>query len=214
MGCSGSKKVEGGMDWSIGVFGLSNAGKTCLLRFLAGETNFSTTPTNSIVTGTAQYETSALTLYEFGSRSIAFKWPDFYPRAISAIFVVDAVDCDHFVDAAALLNQVMRHPMMTEKPHVVLANERPGQVSVTPDAIARYFPPNTQIFSTSLQIRDGLFDAISYLYKAVSRNWESVQSRMEREIQQRQAEGPASNIIEMQSEDSGDSHFPTDDENL
>jgi ADP-ribosylation factor-like protein 13B len=139
-------------DVTIALFGLDNAGKTCLMRSLAGDFHFDAVPTVGLSQETFLYNDIRLHVYDLGGES-SFRnvWRSFFAEIWGFIYVVDASDPGRFQESSDALNEMLSHKMMRNKPFIVVANKQDKRGAVSASKIRKRFKLDKKI---------GVYDAI------------------------------------------------------
>lgn len=131
MGCASSQATVPIDDIIISIFGIDNAGKTCLLRSLAGNFEFDAVPTVGLGQESFMYNDIKLTVYDLGgSANFRSVWERFYAAAWGFIWVVDASDEARIQESKDTLIKMLQHEFLKGKPFIVVANkqDKPGAI--------------------------------------------------------------------------------------
>jgi small GTP-binding protein len=151
MGCASSQTASETCI-VVGIFGIDGSGKTCFLHSLVGDFDFgSIVPTIGLGQKTISCRKRSATLYDLGgSTRVRSVWPRFYPELWGFIFVIDAADSARFAEAAEVLESVKAHPMMADKPFVIVANKQDCEGALTAQALrtACEIPDTVKVFET------------------------------------------------------------------
>jgi ADP-ribosylation factor-like protein 13B len=145
-----SMRVE---ELTIAVFGLDNAGKTCLVRSLCGNFCFNSVPSVGFGHESFSYNSAKVKVYDLGGISnFRNVWERFYADIWGCIYVIDASDPDRFEESRQVLQQMLGHKMMKGKPYVIVANKQDRDGAFDGEGIRKEFKLNAKvpIFSASV----------------------------------------------------------------
>ena len=125
MGCVSSQATVPIDDIIISIFGIDNAGKTCLLRSLAGNFEFDCVPTVGLGQESFMYNDIKLTVYDLGGNAkFRSVWERFYAATWGFIWVVDASDEARINESKEALHKMIQHEFLKTKPFIVVANKQ------------------------------------------------------------------------------------------
>eukprot|EP00667_Euglena_gracilis_P001688 EG_transcript_1688 len=114
---------------AVAVLGLRGAGKSSLVRLLAGGPDDDRMPTAGYTAHPCPGPVPQVVLYDFVGAAKA--WQQHLAEMFGFIFVVDCADPDSVEDAQEALQAIVRHPYVHGKPLLVFANKQdvPGALS-------------------------------------------------------------------------------------
>jgi small GTP-binding protein len=196
MGCCGSKQVEAASPIVLGIFGLDDAGKTCLLQALSGEFDFDCVPTVGLGQKTLLYDTNQVTFYDLGGNSrFRSVWQKFFAELWGFIWVVDSSNPDRFEESVEVLETVRNHKMMTNKPFVVLANKQDteGAVKAAELRTACKFSDEIKIIETVVtevvggKCSPALTAAVSGLIEKIFASYATIDGQVKRDMEEQKA---------------------------
>ena len=186
MGCVSSQGTVPLDDIVISIFGLDNAGKTCLLRSLAGNFDFDTVSTVGLLQESFMYDDIQLTVFDLGGganfRSI---WTRFFAEIWGFIYVVDASDPTRFEESRTTLEQMLEHEMVKGKPFIVVANKQDKEGAVPASKLKSLMKlgRKVQIFDAVVtniednKCNEGVSKAVSALLGEILKNFESISKK-------------------------------------
>ena len=185
MGCVSSSAITPIDDIVISIFGIDNAGKTCLLRSLSGNYSFDSVPTVGLGQETFMYEDIKLTVYDLGGSS-KFRnvWQRFFAEIWGYVWVIDASDPDRFQENQEMLNKMMDHSMLKGKPFVVVANKQDKEGAIPAKDLRERInlPKNVKIVDAIVtkcnpdqnKCNEGVTEAVSSLINDIVKNYQKI----------------------------------------
>lgn len=112
-------------EFTIAIFGLNNAGKTCLLRSLCGNFDFDTVPSFGFDQKEFQYQNAKITFYDFGVYKDFYSvWTKYLPEIWGYIYLIDASEPERFQESMDLLSSVSNHKWSSYKPCAIVLNKQ------------------------------------------------------------------------------------------
>ncbi|XP_073087897.1 ADP-ribosylation factor-like protein 13B isoform X2 [Manis javanica] len=107
------------------MVGLDNAGKTATAKGIQGECPEDVAPTvgfSKIYLRQGKFE---VTIFDLGGgKRIRGIWKNYYAESYGVIFVVDSSDEERMEETKETMSEVLRHPRISGKPILVLANKQ------------------------------------------------------------------------------------------
>ena len=180
MGCCLSAGINPLQEITISIFGLQNAGKTCLLRSLLGNFDFNTNPTTELDQQKITYRKGlTLKVYDFGGSSEARSdWSSSFLAINGFLYVIDASDSSHFQESKNTLDQILSNKRMQNKPCVILANKQDNPSALAAEDLRSYLDINKAISiydatitsSTAEKLNEGITQAIDTLITKIVAN--------------------------------------------
>lgn len=198
MGCVSSSGIVPLDDITISIFGIDNAGKTCLLRSLAGDFNFDVVPTVGLGQESFKYNDEIkLTVYDLGgSSNFRSIWTKFFPEIWGFIYVIDAADPERFEESKKTLDNMLAHKYMKKKPYIVIANKQDKEGAVPAEQlrsklkIGRKVPVYDAVITDSKEgkMNEGVTQAIDTLVGEIVKNFEVLVKKREADMEEYKAE--------------------------
>ncbi|KAJ8399878.1 hypothetical protein AAFF_G00406080 [Aldrovandia affinis] len=121
---------------TLAILGLDNAGKTATVRSIQGENPEDVSPTvgfSAVDLKQGQYDVSIFDLG--GTERIRDIWKHYFSESHGVMFVVDSSDVQRMKETKETLAQVLRHPRITGKPILLLANKQDREGALQETAI-------------------------------------------------------------------------------
>ncbi|XP_007892643.2 ADP-ribosylation factor-like protein 13B [Callorhinchus milii] len=124
--CSWARKVHEPLrSVTLLILGLGNAGKTTIFKGIRKESPFCTTPTLGFARSKLMLDRFEVTLFDLGGgEKFRTSWRNFYAETHGVVFVVDSTDVKRTAEAGNVLSEVLKHPKISGKPVLVLANKQ------------------------------------------------------------------------------------------
>ncbi|XP_043394412.1 ADP-ribosylation factor-like protein 13B isoform X9 [Chelonia mydas] len=107
------------------MVGLDNAGKTATVKGIQGESPEDVAPTVGFSKIDLKQGRFEVTIFDLGGgKRIRGIWKNYYAEAYGIIFVVDSSDTERMEETKETVTEVLRHPRISGKPILVLANKQ------------------------------------------------------------------------------------------
>ncbi|KAM5280917.1 ADP-ribosylation factor-like protein 13B isoform 2-T2 [Ctenodactylus gundi] len=107
------------------MVGLDNAGKTATARGIQGEHPEDVAPTVGFSKIDLKQGKFEVTIFDLGGgKRIRGIWKNYYAESYGVIFVVDSSDEERMEETKETMSEVLRHPRISGKPILVLANKQ------------------------------------------------------------------------------------------
>ncbi|XP_075764975.1 ADP-ribosylation factor-like protein 13B isoform X3 [Pelodiscus sinensis] len=107
------------------MVGLDNAGKTATVKGIQGESPEDVAPTVGFSKIDLKQGRFEVTIFDLGGgKRIRGIWKNYYAEAYGIIFVVDSSDTERMEETRETMTEVLRHPRISGKPMLVLANKQ------------------------------------------------------------------------------------------
>ena len=185
--CSSSPPIIPVDDITISIFGLDNAGKTCLLRSLAGNFDFESVPTIGLGQESFVYkDDTKLTVYDLGGSSkFRSVWTRFFAEIWGFIYVIDASDPERFQESKETLDKMLEHKMIKKKPYIIVANKQDKEGAIPAAELKTRLKIGRKVevydavvtSSTEEHMNEGVSKAIDSLVDSIVKNFESISKR-------------------------------------
>uniref|UniRef100_H0UYU9 ARF like GTPase 13B n=1 Tax=Cavia porcellus TaxID=10141 RepID=H0UYU9_CAVPO len=107
------------------MVGLDNAGKTATAKGIKGEHPEDVAPTVGFSKIDLKQGKFEVTIFDLGGgKRIRGIWKNYYAESYGVIFVVDSSDEERMEETKETMSEVLRHPRISGKPVLVLANKQ------------------------------------------------------------------------------------------
>ncbi|XP_060103942.1 ADP-ribosylation factor-like protein 13B isoform X1 [Heteronotia binoei] len=107
------------------MVGLDNAGKTATVKGIQGESPEDVAPTVGFSKIDLKQGRFEVTIFDLGGgKRIRGIWKNYYSESYGVIFVVDSSDLDRMEETKETMSEVLKHPKISGKPVLVLANKQ------------------------------------------------------------------------------------------
>ncbi|XP_055991420.1 ADP-ribosylation factor-like protein 13B isoform X2 [Sorex fumeus] len=107
------------------MVGLDNAGKTATAKGIQGEHPEDVAPTVGFSRIDLRQGKFQVTIFDLGGgKRIRGIWKNYYAESYGVIFVVDSSDEERMEETKETMSEVLRHPRISGKPILVLANKQ------------------------------------------------------------------------------------------
>uniref|UniRef100_A0A8C7ISP2 ADP-ribosylation factor-like 13b n=1 Tax=Oncorhynchus kisutch TaxID=8019 RepID=A0A8C7ISP2_ONCKI len=107
------------------MVGLDNAGKTATVRGIQGESPEDVAPTVGFSKVDLKQGKFEVTIFDLGGgKRIRGIWKNYYSESYGVVFVVDSSDVQRIQETRDTMAEVLRHPRISGKPVLVLANKQ------------------------------------------------------------------------------------------
>ncbi|XP_040836540.1 ADP-ribosylation factor-like protein 13B isoform X1 [Ochotona curzoniae] len=107
------------------MVGLDNAGKTATAKGIQGEHPEDVAPTVGFSKINLKQGKFDVTIFDLGGgKRIRGIWKNYYAESYGVIFVVDSSDEERMEETKETMSEVLRHPRISGKPVLVLANKQ------------------------------------------------------------------------------------------
>ncbi|XP_036807329.1 ADP-ribosylation factor-like protein 13B isoform X2 [Oncorhynchus mykiss] len=107
------------------MVGLDNAGKTATVRGIQGESPEDVAPTVGFSKVDLKQGKFEVTIFDLGGgKKIRGIWKNYYSESYGVVFVVDSSDVQRIQETRDTMAEVLRHPRISGKPVLVLANKQ------------------------------------------------------------------------------------------
>ncbi|PRD27552.1 UNVERIFIED_CONTAM: ADP-ribosylation factor-like protein 13B [Trichonephila clavipes] len=118
-------KLLSSKEITLLMIGLDNAGKTCTVKHLLGESTADSVPTIGFSSISLKHGKYNITIYDLGGGpKIRGIWKKYYALVHGLIFVVDASDPQRLEECKVEIKSVLTHDKIAGKPMLMLVNKQ------------------------------------------------------------------------------------------
>lgn len=195
------------------MIGLDNAGKTCTVKHLLGESTADAVPTIGFSSISLKHGKYNITIYDLGGGpKIRGIWKKYYALVHGLIFVVDASDPQRLEECKAEIKSVLTHDKIAGKPMLMLVNKQDvsGAMDET-ELVSRLdleVLVNEQKCPTRVEASCALYDetkikdpgiqeGFNWLIGIISRDFNELHKRVEEEVSEQKKQEELEQIERM-----------------
>ncbi|KAG1714817.1 ADP-ribosylation factor-like protein 13B [Nymphon striatum] len=191
-------------EWKITILmvGLDNAGKTCTVKNLLGESIEGVAPTVGFSKFSLNKYKFDITIYDLGGgQSIRGIWKNYFAEVCGIVFVMDSNAPDRMEECKETITSLLDNPIITGKPMLLLANKQ--DIDSAMDEIdlcnmlelenlvnSKRTPTHVETCS-AYQVKKKHGKAIQtgfkWLIKTIDRNWNALSARVEHDVERQKA---------------------------
>ncbi|XP_053562014.1 ADP-ribosylation factor-like protein 13B [Bombina bombina] len=107
------------------IVGLDNAGKTATVKGIQGESPEDVAPTVGFSKADIKQGRFEITMFDLGGgKRIRGIWKNYYAESYGVVFVIDSSDINRMEETKETMAEVLRHPKISGKPVLILANKQ------------------------------------------------------------------------------------------
>lgn len=186
------------------MVGLDNAGKTATVRGIQGENPEDVAPTvgfSKIDLTQGKFE---VTIFDLGGgKRIRGIWKNYYSESYGVIFVVDSSDVERIEETKETMSEVLRHPRISGKPVLVLANkqDRDGALAeadiienlaleklVNENKCLCQIEPCSAVLGYRKKFDKSIRKGLSWLLNNVAKDFEALSERVQKDTAEQKAQ--------------------------
>ncbi|XP_033867995.3 ADP-ribosylation factor-like protein 13B isoform X2 [Acipenser ruthenus] len=186
------------------MVGLDNAGKTATVRGIQGENPEDVAPTvgfSKIDLTQGKFE---VTIFDLGGgKRIRGIWKNYYSESYGVIFVVDSSDVERLEETKETMSEVLRHPRISGKPVLVLANkqDRDGALAeadiienlaleklVNENKCLCQIEPCSAVLGYRKKFDKSIRKGLSWLLNNVAKDFEALSERVQKDTAEQKAQ--------------------------
>ncbi|XP_041128253.1 ADP-ribosylation factor-like protein 13B [Polyodon spathula] len=186
------------------MVGLDNAGKTATVRGIQGENPEDVAPTvgfSKIDLTQGKFE---VTIFDLGGgKRIRGIWKNYYSESYGVIFVVDSSDMDRIEETKETMSEVLRHPRVSGKPVLVLANKQDRDGALAEADIIEYLAleklvnenkclcqiePCSAVLGYGKKFDKSIRKGLSWLLNNVAKDFEALSERVQKDTAEQKAQ--------------------------
>lgn len=186
------------------MVGLDNAGKTATVRGIQGENPEDVAPTvgfSKIDLTQGKFE---VTIFDLGGgKRIRGIWKNYYSESYGVIFVVDSSDVERIEETKETMSEVLRHPRISGKPVLVLANKQDRDGALAEADIIEYLAleklvnenkclcqiePCSAVLGYRKKFDKSIRKGLSWLLNNVAKDFEALSERVQKDTAEQKAQ--------------------------
>ncbi|KAE8621760.1 hypothetical protein XENTR_v10004961 [Xenopus tropicalis] len=186
------------------MVGLDNAGKTATVKGIQGESPEDVAPTVGFSKADIKQGRFDITMFDLGGgKRIRGIWKNYYAESYGVVFVIDSSDVERMEETKETIAEVLRHPRISGKPVLVLANkqDREGALSeadiiefLSLEKLVNEYKCLCQIEPCSAAIGHGkkidksIKNGLNWLLRVIAKDFEALHERVQKETAEQRAQ--------------------------
>ncbi|XP_041115775.1 ADP-ribosylation factor-like protein 13B isoform X2 [Polyodon spathula] len=186
------------------MVGLDNAGKTATVRSIQGENPKDVAPTVGFSKINLKQGKFEVTIFDLGGgKRIRGIWKNYYSESYGVIFVVDSSDMERIEETKEAMSEVLRHPRVSGKPVLVLANKQDRDGALAKADIIEYLAlrklvnenkclcqiePCSAVRGYGKKKDKSIRKGLSWLLNNVAKDFEALSKRVQKDTAEQKAQ--------------------------
>ncbi|XP_038658115.1 ADP-ribosylation factor-like protein 13B isoform X2 [Scyliorhinus canicula] len=186
------------------MVGLDNAGKTATVKGIQGESLEDIAPTVGFSRIDLKQDKFEITIFDLGGgKRIRGIWKNYYAESFGVIFVVDSSDVDRIEEAKDIVAEVIRHPRISGKPVLVLANKQDCDGALAEADIIEYLSleklvnenkclcqiePCSAALGYGKKLDKAIRKGLGWLLNTVAKDYDALQERVQKDTMEQKAQ--------------------------
>ncbi|XP_018596995.1 ADP-ribosylation factor-like protein 13B isoform X2 [Scleropages formosus] len=185
------------------MVGLDNAGKTTTVKGIQGEITKKVLPTVGFSKVDVKQDKFEVTIFDLGGgERIRGIWKKYYPESHGVVFVVDSSDIRRIQETKATIAEVLRHPWVSGKPVLVLANKQDHEGALAVGEIIEHLSleklvnrnqcpcqvePCSAVASCGKKADGPIENGLNWLLRSIGEDYEAIRERVRRDTERQRA---------------------------
>ncbi|XP_060689010.1 ADP-ribosylation factor-like protein 13B isoform X3 [Hemiscyllium ocellatum] len=186
------------------MVGLDNAGKTATVKGIQGESLEDLAPTVGFSRIDLKQDKFEVTIFDLGGgKRIRGIWKNYYSESFGVIFVVDSSDVDRIEEAKDIVAEVIRHPKISGKPVLVLANKQDCDGALAEADIIEYLSleklvnenkclcqiePCSATLGYGKKLDKAIRKGLGWLLNTIAKDYDNLQERVQKDTMEQKAQ--------------------------
>ncbi|KAM9324127.1 ADP-ribosylation factor-like protein 13B [Gastrophryne carolinensis] len=186
------------------MVGLDNAGKTATVKGIQGESPQDVAPTVGFSKADIKQGRFDITIFDLGGgKQIRGIWKNYYAESYGVVFVIDSSDVERMEETRETVAEVLRHPRISGKPVLVLANKQDQEGAMAEADIIEYLSlekmvnehkclcqiePCSAALGYGKKIDTHIRKGLNWLMEVIAKDFEALQERIQRETAEQRAQ--------------------------
>nr|XP_033796404.1 ADP-ribosylation factor-like protein 13B isoform X2 [Geotrypetes seraphini] len=186
------------------MVGLDNAGKTTTVRGIQGESPEDVAPTVGFSKADLKHGRFEVTIFDLGGgKRIRGIWKNYYAESFGVIFVVDSSDMERMEETKETMTEVLRHPRISGKPVLVLANkqDREGALAeadvieclsleklVNENKCLCQIEPCSAVIGYGKKIDKSIRKGLVWLLRIIAKDFDAINERIQKDTAEQRAQ--------------------------
>ncbi|XP_053312891.1 ADP-ribosylation factor-like protein 13B isoform X2 [Spea bombifrons] len=186
------------------MVGLDNAGKTATVKGIQGESPEDVAPTVGFSKADIKQGKFDVTMFDLGGgKRIRGIWKNYYAESYGVVFVIDSSDVERMEETKETMTEVLRHPRISGKPVLVLANKQDREGALSEADIVEFLSleklvnenkclcqiePCSAMISQGKKIDKSIKNGLNWLLSVIAKDFETLHERIQRETAEQRAQ--------------------------
>ncbi|XP_075450142.1 ADP-ribosylation factor-like protein 13B isoform X2 [Ascaphus truei] len=186
------------------MVGLDNAGKTATVKGIQGESPEDVAPTVGFSKADVKQGKFDVTMFDLGGgKRIRGIWKNYYAESYGVVFVVDSSDVDRMEETKETMAEVLRHPRISGKPVLVLANKQDREGALSEADIIEFLSlekivnenkclcqiePCSAVMGRGKKFDKSIRNGLNWLIRVIAKDFEVLHERVQKETGEQKAQ--------------------------
>ncbi|XP_068104915.1 ADP-ribosylation factor-like protein 13B [Hyperolius riggenbachi] len=186
------------------MVGLDNAGKTATVKGIQGESPQDVAPTVGFSKADIKQGKFDITIFDLGGgKQIRGIWKNYYAESYGVVFVIDSSDVERMEETKETVCEVLRHPRISGKPVLVLANKQDQEGAMAEADIIEYLSleklvnehkclcqiePCSAALGYGKKIDSHIRKGLNWLLGVIAKDFEALHERIQKETSEQKAQ--------------------------
>ncbi|XP_029434840.1 ADP-ribosylation factor-like protein 13B isoform X2 [Rhinatrema bivittatum] len=186
------------------MVGLDNAGKTATVRGIQGESPEDVAPTVGFSKADLKHGRFEVTIFDLGGgKRIRGIWKNYYAESFGVIFVVDSSDAERMEETKETMTEVLRHPKISGKPVLVLANKQDREGALAEADVIEYLSleklvnenkclcqiePCSAVIGYGKKIDKSIRKGLAWLLYIIAKDFDAINERIQKDTAEQRAQ--------------------------
>ncbi|XP_030060115.1 ADP-ribosylation factor-like protein 13B isoform X2 [Microcaecilia unicolor] len=186
------------------MVGLDNAGKTATVRGIQGESPEDVAPTVGFSKADLKHGRFEVTIFDLGGgKRIRGIWKNYYAESFGVIFVVDSSDMERMEETKETMSEVLRHPRISGKPVLVLANKQDREGALAEADVIEYLSleklvnenkclcqiePCSAVIGYGKKFDKSIRKGLGWLLQIIAKDFDAINERIQKDTAEQRAQ--------------------------
>ncbi|XP_018101465.1 ADP-ribosylation factor-like protein 13B isoform X1 [Xenopus laevis] len=186
------------------MVGLDNAGKTATVKGIQGESPEDVAPTVGFSKADIKQGRFDITMFDLGGgKRIRGIWKNYYAESYGVVFVIDSSDMERMEETKETIAEVLRHPRISGKPVLVLANKQDREGALSEADIIEFLSleklvnenkclcqiePCSAAIGHGKKIDKSIKNGLNWLLRVIAKDFEALHERILKETAEQRAQ--------------------------
>uniref|UniRef100_A0A8C5LRG0 ARF like GTPase 13B n=1 Tax=Leptobrachium leishanense TaxID=445787 RepID=A0A8C5LRG0_9ANUR len=186
------------------MVGLDNAGKTATVKGIQGESPEDVAPTVGFSKADLKQGRFEVTIFDLGGgKRIRGIWKNYYAESYGVVFVIDSSDVERMEETKETITEVLRHPRISGKPVLVLANKQDREGALSEADIIEFLSleklvnenkclcqiePCSALIGQGKKIDKSIKNGLNWLLAVIAKDFDALNERIQKENTEQRAQ--------------------------